>query len=101
MNQYPYGQPGPPQPPRELIKVRCHQGHITVTDNMVKMGLWGQERSLSRAAITGVDYKLVMMSLFGLGGAATLTIHGQGGERMVATFVPPSKAKEIMRILGY
>jgi hypothetical protein len=68
---------------------------------MIKIGLWGQERSLSRAALTGVDYKLVVVPLFGMGGAATLVFHGQGGERMIATLVKPSNAKAIKQILGY
>jgi hypothetical protein len=42
-----------------------------------------------------------MMSLFGLGGAATLTFHGQGGERMIATLVRPKKAKLVKQMLGY
>lgn len=85
----------------EIIKTRCKQGSLSVTENMIKIGLWGREQSMSRSALTGIDYKLVMMSLFGLGGAATLTFHGQGGERMVASFVNPRKAKEVMRMLGY
>jgi hypothetical protein len=100
--QYPgYPPPGPQQPPRELIKVRCKQGFLTITDYQIKIGRWGREQSMSRAALTGVDYRLVAVSLFGFGGAATLMFHGQGGERVVASFVKPSKAKEIMQILGY
>jgi hypothetical protein len=85
----------------ELAKARCKQGAIVVTESMIKIGMWGREQSLPRQFLTGIDYKLVAMSLFGLGGAATLTFYGMGGERLIASFVKPKKAKEIKALLGF
>lgn len=111
--QYPYGQspmqqypqPGyvPPQGPvRELIRVRCTQGKLVITDHLVRVELFQlKQESMARASIVAIDYKLVVPSLFGLGGGADLIFHGQGGERLHANLVKPKIAKQIMRMLGY
>jgi hypothetical protein len=109
--QYPYGQyppqPGyPPMQPQdhswELVRTRCTQGKLVVTDHLVRVELFQlKQESMARSSIVGIDYKLAVPSVFGLGGGADLTFHGQGGERLHANLVKPKIAKQIMRMLGY
>jgi hypothetical protein len=100
--QQPMQQLPPQGPARELIRTRCTQGKLVVTDHLVRIELFQlKQESMARASIVGVDYKLVVPSLFGLGGGADLVFHGQGGERLHANLVKPKIAKQIMRMLGY
>ena len=93
----------------ELYRARCAQGHIIVTDDAVLIelgaapgsgGMPMRQQRLPRSMMTSVDAKVTMMSLFGMGGAVTLTIHGQGAEVLRATLVPPKAAREIVRLLS-
>src|SRR6266705_54454 len=104
--QYPiYQQPTQPYPPpsgpaSELVRTRCTQGKLVITDHLVRIELFQlQSQTMARTSIVGIDYKLAVPSLFGLGGGANLVFHGQGGERLHANLVKPKIAKQIMRTL--
>ena len=109
--QYPqqYPQSGQNFPPPEqqgssweLIRARCTQGKLVITDQAIRVELFRlQSQTIARMALVGIDYKLAVPSLFGLGGGANLVFHGQGGERLHANLVKPKIAKQIMRMLGY
>jgi hypothetical protein len=86
----------------ELITARCTQGKLILTENTVRIELGDlSQQSLARASITGVDYKLAVPSVMGLGGGANLVFRGQGGQCLHANLVRPKMAKQIMRMLGY
>lgn len=85
-----------------LIEARCGQGKLIVTDQVIRVQLLGlKSQSLSRSNLTGVDYKMVAPSIFGLGGGGNLIFHGTGGERLHADYVGAKAAKQIMQLLGY
>lgn len=85
-----------------LIEARCKQGKIIITDQMIRVQLGGlQSQSMARSSLVGVDYKLAVPSIFGLGGGADLIFHGKGGERLHAGLVKIKVAKQIMQLLGY
>jgi hypothetical protein len=60
-----------------------------------------RQQVLTRGSLTGINYKQMIPSLFGWGGAATLIFHGQGAERLQVDLVKPKIAQEIMKLLGY
>ena len=55
---------------------------------------------LARGALTGVDCREVIPSVFGMGGASALVFRGQGAERVEVKPVKPKVAQEVMRLLG-
>ena len=85
----------------ELISTRCQQGRLIITENVVKVQLGGiREQSLNRSSLTGVDSKMVVPSIFGLGGGTNLVFHGQGSE-LRAGMVKPKVAKKLKQLLGF
>jgi hypothetical protein len=86
----------------ELIKTRCKQGSLVVTDQVVRVHLLGMEsRTIVRSAIVAIDYELTIPSVFGYGGGASLVFHAQSGDQLHADLVKPKIAKEIMQLLGF
>ncbi|GHO88030.1 hypothetical protein [Dictyobacter formicarum] len=85
----------------DLIRTRCKQGTLIITDNQIKIEL-GQlrQQTLARSALTGVDSSMGVPSVFGLGGGTNLVFHGQGAERLHADLVKPNVAREIVNLLG-
>ncbi len=88
----------------ELIRARCKQGHLIITESHIIIQLNGlgttlREQRLSRSSLTSIDTKMAVPSVFGLGGGTNLAFHGQGGEVLRAELVPPKKAQEIVRVL--
>lgn len=85
-----------------LVETRCKQGKLIITDQMIRVELGGfQSHSMSRSSLTGVDYKMVVPSLFGMGGGGNLVFHGTGGERLHVDLVKAKAVKQIMQLLGY
>jgi hypothetical protein len=85
----------------ELIKTRCSQGKLIITETHIIVEL-GRLKStmLVREAFTGMDMKLAMFPIpFIYDGASNLLFHGRGGERLKATMVKTKKAKEIRALL--
>jgi hypothetical protein len=84
------------------IRTRCKQGTLIITDQQIRVEL-GQfrQQTLSRSALTGIDSKMGMISVFGMGGGTNLVFHGQGAERLHADLVKPSVAREIKSALGF
>jgi len=82
------------EPPRELIRTRCAQGTLVITDTaiIIELGLLGRRDVLMRTALTGVDVKRVLFT------AATITFHGQG-KTMTATMVKAKEAERIQALL--
>ncbi len=87
----------------ELIRTRCKQGTLIITDEYIRTELPGgvQQHTLYRTALTGIDSQMGAPSLFGLGGGTNLVFHGQGGEELRADLVKPSVAKEIVGMLQH
>jgi len=87
----------------ELFNTRCTQGRLIITDTMiiVELGREGalRQHTLARSALTGIDTKLVVPSLFGKGGGTNLIFRGQGADRVQADLVNPTIAREIVRTL--
>ncbi len=82
--------------PRELIRTRCAQGTLIITDTAIIIELsvlgTGHRDVLMRTALTGVDVKKVMFT------AATITFQGQG-KTMQATMVKAKEAERIQALL--
>ncbi len=87
---------------QELIRTRCTQGHLIVTDEYIRVELGGlRQQTLYRSSLTGIDSRMGVPSVFGLGGGTDLIFHGQGDERLHANLVNPKVAREIMGMLQY
>ncbi len=88
----------------ELIRTKCHIGHLVITDNAVRIEtkLMGQRnKMLSRASIIGVDM-MPYPKLLGIGGKhADLTFYGAGAESIEAKVVKIGVAREIVALLGF
>ena len=89
----------------ELIRTRCTQGKLIVTNNRIVIELNGfgrtyKSQTLLRSSLASVESKVAVMSVFGKGGGVNLTFYGQGGELLNATLVPPKEAKEIVALLS-
>lgn len=87
----------------ELIKTRCTQGHLVITETMiiVELGKEGslRQHTLARAALTGIDSRQVVPAIFGKGGGVNLVFRGQGMDRVHADLVNPGEAKKIVKEL--
>jgi len=89
---------------QQLIKTRCTQGWLIVTDEYIRVELGGplsRQQTLYRSSLTGVDSRIAVPSLFGLGGGVNLVFHGQGAERLEADLVKPKMAQEIIGMLQH
>jgi hypothetical protein len=85
--------------PGELIRTRCAQGALIITDEYIRVqlgGIMGRQRTLYRASMTGIDSCIVAPSIFGRGGGMSLTFHGTGAERLEAGYVGMKDAQEIV-----
>lgn len=87
----------------ELLRTKCTQGTLIITDQaiIIELGKDGsvRQQTLLRSALTGVESKMGVISVFGMGGGTNLVFHGQGLERLHANLVKPSVAKEIVSLL--
>lgn len=85
----------------ELINTRCTQGKLIITEHIIKIQLGSlKEQTLNRSSLTGIDSKMAVPSVFGLGGGTNLVFHGQGDVQLHANFVKTKVAKEIKSLLG-
>jgi hypothetical protein len=89
----------------ELIRARCIQGKLIITNKKIAIELTAfgnvvKSQTLLRTSLTSIDSKLVMPSLFGQGGGTNLAFHGKGRELLKAELVPPGKAQEILALLS-
>ena len=88
---------------QELIRTRCKQGHLVITDEHIRTELPGGIRQaiLYRSSLTGVDSNVAVFPMFGLGGGTNLIFHGKGGEVLHADLVKPKVAQEIVGMLQH
>lgn len=89
---------------KPIIRTRCTQGHLVVTDDYIRVELGGpfsRQQTLYRSSFTGIDSQVGAPSLFGLGGGINLVFHGQGVERLHADMVKPKVAQEIVGMLQH
>lgn len=89
---------------QELIKTRCKQGQLVITDEYIRVELGGpmhRQQTLYRSMLTGIDSNVAVPSMFGLGGGVNLVFHGQGIERLHADLVKPRVAQEIVGMLQH
>ncbi len=90
----------------ELIRTRCTQGTLIITDDYIrvelKIPLMGvNQQTIYRSALTGIDSKVAVPSVLGMGGGVNLVFHGQGVERLHANLVKPKVAQEIIGLLQH
>lgn len=87
----------------ELFRARCTQGTLVVTDDLIiiELGNGGsiRQQTMFRSSLTGVDSRMGVVSIFGMGGGTNLTFRSQSGEILRADLVKPSVAKEIVSAL--
>ena len=92
---------------RELIRTRCTDGWLVVTETAIRverkgfLGAGAKTTVLPRAALVAADSTNKLGSVFGQGGATTLTFTGQGMTILVAKMVNPRDAQRIMELLGF
>lgn len=89
---------------QELIRTRCTQGHLVITEDYIRVELGGpfpKQQTLYRSSLTGIDSNVAVPSVFGLGGGVNLVFHGQGIERLHANLVKRKVAQEIVGMLQH
>ncbi len=89
---------------QEYFRVRCKQGWLVITDEYIRIylgGLLAKQQTLYRQVLTGIDSRVAVPSIFGLGGGVNLVFHGQGVERLHADLVKPKVAQEIVGMLQH
>lgn len=89
---------------QELIRTRCAAGWLIVTENAIRIergGLGGHQTVVPRAMLVAASMRMTAPSLFGKGGAATLTFAAQGTAAVIVQMVRLSDARRIMEILGF
>lgn len=89
----------------ELVRARCTQGKIIVTNKKIVIELHGlgqtfKSQMLWRSSLSSIDSKLAVAPLFGQGGGINLTFRGRGKELLNANLVPIKEAKEIITLLS-
>src|SRR5260221_2316024 len=85
---------------QELIRTRCKQGQLVITDETITIelklgGLQIKQQTLYRSSLVGIDSKLRAMSFFGLGGGINLVFRAQGAGMLIAELVKPKEAQDI------
>ncbi len=84
----------------ELIRTRCKQGHLVITDEAIRIELSSiRHETLYRSSLTSIEDKIAVYPVFGLGGGVNLTFHGKGGEVLHADLIKPKMAQEIVGLL--
>ena len=81
----------------ELIKTRCGQGHLIITDESIIVQRPGISHSIARASFTGMDMKTTLWA--GPWSWYTLIFHGAGVERLKASLVMQRDARAIRALL--
>lgn len=79
----------------EILRTRCKQGKLII---IVELGNLRSETML-RSAFVGLDSKMAVPSVLGLGGGTNLIFHGQGNQDIHADLVPPKEAEKIQALL--
>jgi hypothetical protein len=89
------------QPQQPLLRARCAQGMLTITNTMIIVERGNlTSRSMPRAAFTGLDARMTLW-FPGLT-RYKLVIHGAGGEHIKVSSVSAKNAKKIKQLLrGY
>ncbi len=85
-----------------VIRTRCTQGWLIVTDEYISIVLGGPlpyQQTVYRSALTGIDSRVVVPSIMGFGGGVNLVFYGSGVERLHANMVKPSVARVIIDML--
>jgi len=83
----------------ELLRTRCAQGTLIITDSAIRVELGTiKQQSLARSSLTGIDLLMAYPNIFGLG-RTNMVFHGQGTERLQANLVPTNIAREIKSLL--
>ncbi len=91
----------------ELIRTRCTAGWLIVADTVILIeragigGLGGQQTVIPRAMLVAASMRITSPSIFGKGGASTLTLVAQGMAAVTLAMVRTSDAQRIMAILGF
>lgn len=90
----------------ELIRTRCTQGTLIITEDYIRVELkvpitGSKQQTILRSALTGIDSKVAVPSVLGMGGGTNLVFHGQGVERLHADLVKPKVAQEIIGLLQH
>lgn len=87
----------------ELIRTRCTQGYLVITEDLiiVELGKGGsiRQQTMFRSSLTDVASSLGVISVMGLGGGTNLAFKSQSGEVLHANLVKPSVAREIVSLL--
>lgn len=89
----------------ELIKTRCTQGWLVITDTAIIVELTGlgktiKSETMLRSAFVDLDAKSVGMNLFSKKPATmNFVFRGQGGKALKASLVNGEDAKKITAIL--
>jgi hypothetical protein len=82
-----------------MIRTRCTDGWLVLSDHMISIEGPRINQSLSRADITNVATRLQVPSVFGFGGGVELTVYEKGGNHLKARMVNPKQAKRIIQAL--
>ena len=86
---------------QELIRTRCTQGWLVITDDYIRIELGKRQQTLYRSSLVGVDSQPGAPSFFGKGGGTNLIFRGQGLDVLKADLVKPSVAQEIVGMLQH
>lgn len=94
-----------PEAEVEFVRARCTQGKLIVTNKKIAIELTSfskviKSQTLLRSSLTGIDSKLAVPSVFGMGGGMNLTFYGKGREKLKAELVPLKEAQAILGMLG-
>jgi predicted CopG family antitoxin len=89
----------------ELIRTRCSQGKLIVTNKKiaVELTVFGnaiKSQILLRSSLASIDSKVVIFPVFGAGGGMNLTFYGKGREIVKAELVPFKQAQEVLALLS-
>lgn len=91
----------PPLPqPAVLLRTRCTQGTLIITDTTITVQLGSiKSETMSRTSLVNVESKVAVPSILGQGGGINLTFYGQSGQQLHANLVPPKDAETAQSIL--
>ena len=88
--------------PTELLRVKCrNNGALIITDQFIRVEHGTKQRTMSRSALVGIDNIVGVAAFLGIGGHRNLIFRSQGTDSILAEWIKPNEAKEVLSLLGY
>ena len=92
----------------EMLRTRCAAGWLIITERVIRIerkgllgGIGAQQTVIPHALLVAASMQVTAPSVFGKGGAATITLTAQGMTAVIVQMVLLKDARRVMELLGF